>query len=177
MSNVDQTGVDSIRLRGMKVDELPIAESAITKQQMPMVYANDRENKIANIIAKYPKQTVDWVKGAIRECQDNIGRIRNLVTEQRKMINDYSGHISLCEHRDREISKLDLDKDAEEIKSLKLRYPPYNVGAMEQQITQCNEAIERSDRVIDEEHNSVSKLRELIQQCMLRDAELKPFGL
>lgn len=172
--NIGQTGRESIRIGGKKIDELPIAEGAITKLQMPAIDESIKRNKLGNIIAKYPKQTVDWVKGAIRECETTIKKVRNLKSEQQKMIDEYTSHISLCSYRDEEIAKTD---DDEKIKELNLKFPPYNVKAMEQQIIQCKEAIERSDDVIDKEHNSIAELRELLTVCQQRDKELEPFGI
>lgn len=174
MSNIGQTGLESIRIGGMKVDELPIAESALTKQQMPMVEESIKRNKLGNIIAKYPKQTVAWVEGAIRECHASIKQVRALKAGQQKMIDEYTGHISLCAYRDKEIAKTD---DEEKIRELKLKFSPYNVKAMEQQIVQCKEAIERSDDVIDKEHKSIAELEKLLAVCKQRDEELKPFGI
>ena len=149
------------------------------KQQLPEILEADRKNTIDNIVAKYPKQSVAWVRGAIVECEATIKNVRGLKTSQNNMINDYSGHISLCAHRDSEIAKLnpENEKDAAEIKSLELRFPPYNVKAMKQQIQQCKEAILRADVVIDTEHQDISTLRELLTKCQQRDSELREFGV
>lgn len=170
MSNIGKTGVDSIRLGGRAVDELPIAEAAITKQQLPGVFEADRQNRVTNIKAKYPKQTVAWIDGAISECNDTIKNIRGLKGSQQKMIDDYTGFISLCKHRDKELKIL---TDPKEIAQLKRKFPPYNVKAMRRQIKQCKEAIERADGVVDKEHASISELNELRVQCVKRDEELK----
>lgn len=183
-SNEGQTGVESIRIGGNKIDELPIAEAAITKQQWPDIIKASKDNVIENVKARYPKQTIAWIAGAIRECNDSIKRVRNLAVSQQKMIDDYLGHISLCEYRDKEICRTEEkyllgadDADIkQEIKELKLRFPPYNVDAMRIQIKQCREAIERSNEVIDKEHDSISKLKELHVQCTKRDNELRELG-
>lgn len=176
-SNIGITGVDSIRLNGMKIDNLPMRESALTAEQMPAVREADKNNTIENIRAKYPKQSVAWVHGAIRECEATIKNVRGLKDGQQKMINEYSGHISLCAFRDSELKSLDPEKDEDAIKALKLKFPPYNVKAMKQQITQCKEAIVRADIVIDKEHNDISKFNKLLTECMQRDCELKLFGV
>lgn len=186
VSNEGQLGIDSIRIGGMKLDDLPIAEGAITKQQLPEILEADRKNTIDNIVAKYPKQSVAWVRGAIIECEATLTNVRGLKESQNKMINDYSGHISLCAHRDRELTALDnmlktggitQGYHDERAKKLKLDFPPYDVKAMKQQIQQCKEAIVRSDVVIDKEHQDISTLRELLTKCMQRDVELKEFGV
>lgn len=173
MSNEGQTGVQSIRFCGMTVDQLPIAENAIIRQQMPDIIKADRQNTIVNIKAKYPKQSVAWIDGAIRECEDTIRNVRKLKDSQQKMISDYTGLISLCKHRDNELKKTTSEK---EIKQIKTKFPPYNVKAMKVQIQLSNDAIFRSDDVVDKEHKSISELRELRVECVNRDNELKKLG-
>lgn len=176
-SNIGITGVDSIRLGGMKVDNLPMREGALTAAQMPQKWQEEKDNKIEAIRAKYPKQSAAWVHGAIKECEATITNVRKLKDDQNKMITDYSGHISLCAFRDSELARLDAEKDADEIKDLKLRFPPYDVKAMKTQIQLCKEAIIRSDIVIDKEHNDISKFRELLTKIGQRDHELRELGV
>ena len=176
-SNIGKTGVDSIRLGGMKIDNLPIREGALTAEQMPAKWAEERDNKVENIRAKYPKQSAAWVHGAIRECEATITSVRGLKADQDKMISDYSGHISLCAFRDTELARLDPEKDKDEIKSLKLRFPPYDVKAMKTQIRLCKEAILRSDIVIDKEHNDISNFKALLTKIGQRDHELRELGV
>jgi len=175
-SNEGVTGVESIRLGGMAIDKLPIAEAALTKQQLPVILEDARENKIVNIRAKFPKQTVDWINGAINECNASIKNVRDLIGRQRTMIDEYTGLISLCRHRDKELMKLHDTENADKIKVLKKQFPLYDVKAMRQQVQQCNEAIYRSDKVIDQEHDSISMLKELMVKCKKRDDELKALG-
>ena len=178
-SNQGQTGLESIRLGGMSIDELPIREAALVKEQLPAVHETIKRNKLGNIIAKYPKQTVAWVEGAIRECHATIKNVRALMERQQVMIDEYTGHISLCQYRDSELKKLDgrKNKDKEKIRELRLKFPPYQVPAMKLQIRQCQEAIQRSHQVIDKEHASIFELKKLLAVCQQRDEELKPFGI
>lgn len=177
VSNIGQTGVESIRINGTTVDNLPLREQAVTREQMPAVRENDRQNQINAIKAAYPEQRVNYLQGCIVECKDNIKRVRELKAGQETMINEYSVHIGLCDHRDRLIAKLDAEKDKEEIRKLKLQYPPYNVKAMKQQIEQCKEAIIRADVVVDKEFASISELNETIYKCQERDQKLKQLGV
>ena len=62
------------------------------------------------------------------------------------------------------------------VKMLKSQFPPYDVTALEQQITQCEEAIERSDGVIAQEFRSIGELREARVRCEQRDVELAQLG-
>ncbi len=181
-SNIGQTGIESIRLGGMQVSDLPIAEAHDATQQMPIAIESDRQNKISFIKEKYPTQTIGWLDGALKECEATIRNVQGLITEQSNMINAYSGHISLCEHRDKSIERIKASdrssEDAEiEIKELELQFPPYDVAAMKQQIIQCNEAISRSNSVIEAEHKSMAEIRDVKAQCLKRDAELKSLGV
>jgi len=153
----------------MSFDELPIGEGARVREQIPAVLKTERENAIARIKARYPTQTVAWVDGAIRECEATINNVRKLKGEQQQMIDEYTGHVSLCAHRDKELAKTD---DPAQIAALKRQFPPYNVDALNLQIRLSKEAIERSDLVIDKEHKSISELRELRTLCVKRDVEL-----
>lgn len=177
VSNIGETGVASIRIGGMKLDTLPIAEAAIAKQQWPQKVAEENANKIEDILGRYPKQRVDYLVGRINESQENILRVKKLKAEQDQMISDYSVHINLCDYRDREIAKLDEVLHADQIKELKLKYPPYDVKAMKQQIEQCKEAKIRCDIVVDAEHASIAEMNGVLALAKQRDAELAPFGV
>ena len=143
---------------------------------MPAIHENERENQVNQIKGRYPTQTVAWIDGAIRGCEATLKNVRRLVGEQRTMIDEYTGLISLCRHRDKELMKLHNIDDADKIKALKKEFPLYNVQAMRDQIQQCNEALYRADGVIDAEHKSISELRALRIQCDARDRELKALG-
>ena len=56
------------------------------------------------------------------------------------------------------------------------QFPPYKVTAMEQQIVQSTEAIERADNVIAQEYSSIAELREVLALCKLRDTTLRSLG-
>lgn len=168
-SNKGQSGPESLRLGGMTLDQLPIAEAAHAKQAMPDFLKSERQNKVEGIVASYPKQSVAWIDGAVRECTKNLSRVRELVERQNKMINEYMGHISLCRHRDKLLAKT---FDADAVKELKKEFPLYNVKALRQQVKQCREAINRAEVVIDKEQESISDLRELRVKCVERDEKL-----
>lgn len=176
-SNKGLLGVESIRLGGTDINYLPMAEAAITKQQWPKIIEESKKQEADNIIAQYPKTTIRYCESRIVECELNIERIRQLKSDQNKMINDYSAQVSLCEFRDVQVAKLDADKDKAEIAKLKLDFPAYDIEAMNQQIVQCREAIVRSDEVIDREHKSVSELKDTISKLEVRDEKLKVYGV
>lgn len=176
--NVGVTGVESIRLGDMKICDLPIAEGAIAKQQMPLAEDTERKNKIKNILAGYPKQSVVYLDSRIREAEDNILRVGDMKSQQAAMISEYTSQISLCKFRDDEVNRIpedDEERDAK-IKDLFKRFPPYKVPAMEQQVIQSNEAIERADDVIAREYTSIAELREVKGLCVQRDIKLRYLG-
>ena len=176
--NIGVTGVGSIRLGDMKIGDLPIAEGAIAKQQMPLAEDTERQNEIKNILAGYPKQSVVYLESRISEAEQNIIRINDMKSQQTAMVSEYTSQISLCKFRDDEISRIAEDDDDREakMKDLFKRFPPYKVPAMEQQIIQSSEAIERADGVIAKEYTSIAELREIKGLCVQRDMKLRYLG-
>lgn len=182
MKTTTSTGVlgpESIRLGGMKIQDLPIAEMAQAVSQLPLAEDTERQNKINDIIAGAPKQRVGYLEGRIAECEANIVRIQGMKSQQQQLISEYSAQIGLCAHRDKEIARIDEDDPNRDalISDLNKRFPPYNVAAMEQQIKQSTEAIERADEVIAQEYASISELKEYLALCRARDVKLRALGV
>lgn len=178
IGNIGIEGVDSIRIGDMRICDLPIAENAIARQQIPLAEDTDRQNKIADIIAGYPTQRVPYLDSRIAECEKNITRIGQMKNEQTALISEYTSQITLCKFRDEEIDRIDDGDELKEqkIKDLFKRFPPYKVDAMEQQIKQSTETIERGDDVIATEYKSIAELRELKGLCVQRDLKLSNLG-
>ena len=176
-SNVGETGVESIRLKGMKVEELPLAFAAHVAPQIKLAEDTERQNKIGNILKRYPTQRVDYLDGRIQECKDNQGNMANLIQQEQTRITEYQGHIAMCEHRDRMLAKLDPERDKDEIAELKKDFPPYDVEAMKTQIRLSNESIERAQRVTAQESDAISEMSEVRALCQQRDAELAQLGV
>lgn len=172
----DKTGVESIRLGGKSIEELNIVEFAHARQDLPAAYKAEKENKIKAIRTKYPKHSINYLTSRVTECEENVKRINALKIEQQTMISEYNTHVGLCDHRDKELAKLDSAKDEETIKALKKQFPPYNVEAMKNQITQCFEAIERCDHVVAQEYASIAELQGVMSLCLQRDIELRGLG-
>lgn len=180
--NIGEVGIKSIRIGGMKIQDLPIAELAHAKQQLPLAIDQQRLNKVRNVVKRYPTQRCDYLRSRITECEENIQRIKGVRGQQQKMIQDYQGHISMCEYRDREVAKLgEMDLPEEtlriNVKDLEKRFPPYNVEKMQQQIAQCEEAIVRAEDVVGKEYGSIAEFRELLGKCELRDIQLRNLGV
>ncbi len=176
--NIGVIGADSIRIGGMKICDLPIAECAMAKKQIPLSEDTDRQNKINDVIVGSPKQRVTYLESRIIECRANVVRISEMKSQQQAMISEYSSQISLCKFRDGEIAKISEDDEdrADKIKKLNKQFPPYNVEAMEKQIVQSHEAVERADDVIAAEYNSIAELSELLALCQQRDTTLRSLG-
>ena len=176
--NIGISGVDSIRIGDMRIEELPIAENAIARQQIPLAEDVERQNKIKGILVGYPKQKVDYLKNRIVECEDNIVKIGEMKSQQSVIISEYTSQITLCKFRDKEIAKITEDDENRDskIKELFKDFPPYQVDAMEQQIKQSGEAIERADGVIAQEYSSIADMRELKALCEQRDLKLRNLG-
>lgn len=177
-SPIGISGPESVRLNGVRIENLPIAEGARAKEQIPEVYEADRQTKIAAIKARYPKASVVYYEARVRECHENIERIKNFRDKQQAQISDYTSQLAMCKYREGEIAAIpedDPDRVAK-IKELKKRFPPYDVKAMRAQIVQFEEACERSDSVIAQENASIAELSEAIGRCRQRDLELKALG-
>lgn len=171
-SNIGQTGIESIRIGGMEISDLPIAELASAKTQIKLAEDTERQAKIDGVIKSSPKQSIIYLEARITEAADNVTRIQDMKEREQKTINEYLGTIKLCEHRDREIAKFPIRE-----KELKLQFPPYQVDAMRQQIIQSTETMERCDDVVAQEYKSIAEMRELIGLCKARDAELRKLGV
>jgi uncharacterized coiled-coil DUF342 family protein len=186
-SNIGQTGVESIRIRGKRVEDLPLGQGNDAVAGLAEARETERLNKIATINKEFPPHRVDYLVSRIKECRENINRVNKSMHEQSTMINDYKGHISLCGYRDKEIEKLrsspesgdvvqDKIKMQAKIKELRKNFPPYSVVAMEQQIVQCHEAIERCMAVIQQEQDSIAEFEGVLSLCRKRDIELGKYG-
>jgi hypothetical protein len=175
-SNIGQTGVESIRLAGMKIEDLPIAEAARVQPQIAIAYDTERQNKINGVMKKYPTQRVDYLEGRIKECKTNQENMARLALTEQQRIMDYQGHGEMCKHRDRMIAKLDPVADAEEIKALKRQFP-YIIDRLEAQIEISKGSIERFNKVVQRESGDIAELSEVLGVCKQRDLELANLGV
>jgi len=169
--NIGTKGPDSLRLGGMKVDELPFAAAEQTKGQLPEFYATEKLNKMARIKARYPTQTVDWCDGALRECQSNLKNVATLKKQHEASIVEYLAFISQCKRRDRKIRE--AKGDEEQIKAIRKQFPLYQVKPMKTQVGQFKAAINRCVEVMDKERESIKQVSELREKCVERDRLLK----
>lgn len=178
-------GVDSIRLRGQAIEGLPLGQGNQAKEQLPAVIEQERLSAIETVNANYPTHRIDYLVSRINECNENKQRMDRTIAEQHAMISDYKGHIAMCKHRDVLIVGLDGDCKSgkitgdefkEQRKALLKQFPPYDVAAMEQQVVQCHEGIERCNKVKDAEDKSIAEFSEVVALCKQRDKELHLLG-
>lgn len=174
-SNVGENGIESIRLDGMKIQDLPIGLGNEAKEGLSDFIKTDKKNKIESIKAKYPKQDAEYLKASIKECNLNIERIKNFKSDLKNKISEYRQLIKDCDYRENQLNKYDENnpEDSEKMKELRLKYPPYDVDALNKQIEQFEEGIDRSDKVIEDEYTSISEIREVLVLVEQRDRELQ----
>ena len=175
-SNIGEVGVKSIRLKGMKVEDLPLAMKARVQPQIAIAEDTERQNKVGNIIKKYPTQRVDYLEGRIAECKLSMEGMNHMLLAEQQRIQEYQGHIEMCKHRDRMLAKLDPVTDADEIKQLKRQFP-YVIDRLENQIKVSNESIQRFQEVIRREANDIEELGQVLGLARQRDIELKALGV
>lgn len=184
-SNVGETGVKSIRLKGMKIEELPLPMAARVQDQLELAKDTERQGKIEEIIATHPTQRVDYLESRIAECKQSQENMNKLALQEQQRIQEYQGHIEMSKHRDRELEKVkkalfsgDMTEDfaAQQIKSLKLQFP-YVVERLQAQIDISNDSIKRFNEVSKRESTSIQELSECVALCRKRDELLKQFGV
>lgn len=167
-----------MRLGGMVVDDLPIAEGAAAAEQLPAARETERRNVVEGILARYPDHSVTYLEGRIREARSNIiafKRERSGVDSQR---GEYQSILALCQHRDKLIAAIPED-DPElgaKTKALQSQFGLYQVEGLEKQIVQFGESAERFDQAIAREQADIAELRELVGLCKARDKELANLG-
>ena len=100
---------------------------------------------------------------------------KNLKKEMATKIDEYTNLITQSQIREAKIEQLDKDKpdDAQKIRELYKQYPPYKVEALQDQITQFKESIERCDLVIEQEYESIAEFTKNLALVKQRDTELK----
>jgi len=170
-SNIGKTGTESLRINGMKIGSLPLGQGNEASAGFAEFLKTDKETKENNINAKFPKHKVEFLKSQIRECRLNIQRIKKYKTELKENILEYRQLIGDCAIREKELANCTDDKA--KAKELRLKYPPYNIEALNQQILQFDEGIERCDQVIEKDFESISQIEKTLTLVEQREKELK----
>lgn len=173
--NIGQSGMDSIRINGQRIGNLPLGQGNEAKEGLAEFLKTEKQTKINNIAAKFPKHKIEFLKSQARECRSNIKRIREFKAKQKGLIAEYRQLITDCGIRERELAQLCADnpEDAPKMKELRLKYPPYDVGALQAQIEQFEEAVDRCDDVIEKDYESINEIESLLALVEQRERELK----
>ena len=174
-SNKGKEGLDSLRINGSKLDKLPLGQGEKAKEGLVDFLKTDKETKENNIRAKYPKASEDYIRGALKELNHNIKRVKGLKKDLQNKISEYRSLVTQGQIRDSQIEQLNKKnpEDAKKIRELLKQFPPYNIKALEEQIGQFEESIERCDSVIEKEYESVAEFTKNLALVQQRDRELK----
>lgn len=188
-SNEGEVGVESIRINGMRIGDLPIGMGNQAKEWLPIAMDVERQNKIENILASYPRVTMAYLEARIRECKTAIKdfkRVRDETQEEigryRALIQQSEGRPSLrsIEPRIDEVANNDALSHEEKvavIKQLKQDAAQWDIENLQVQIEQFEENIRRLDKAMDQEQDSLSDLYETKGKIMARDLELRALGV
>jgi uncharacterized coiled-coil DUF342 family protein len=186
--NIGEVGVESIRINGQKIQSLPFVSSERVKDQIPLVLAHEKQQKIADILARYPRVTRDYVNARLRECTTAVEDFKRVKKETATKIADFTllaqqqGGESFTDIED-ELYAIGARTDIsiEEKKTLiaerRANVSEYDPKNLYKQITQFQENIERLDDAIQAEQDSITELKVLLGQLQIRDAELKALGV
>jgi len=176
-SNLGETGVGSIRLAGMTVHELPIAEAHLAKLQLPGALELERQAKIANVRARYPRHDVGYIEARIREAKGMMVKFRTRRDGIRSQREQYKVLLTEAEKRDAKIAGLPDDANREaSIKALREEHGPWEAQGLRDQIVLFDESVERFDATIETEQASVDELSALLGECRSRDREIARMG-
>lgn len=173
-TNIGIVGPESLRLNNKEIGELPLGQNNEAKMGISEFLKTYKETKANNIKGKYPKHKREFLLSRIRECEANIKRIKGFKQDLKNDIATYNQLIKNDSIRNQEMAKYDADNPdhKEALKALRLQYPPYNLEALQQQIDQFQEGIDRCDSVIEQEYESISEIKEVLGLVTQRDREL-----
>jgi len=108
-SNIGVGGIESIRIAGMQIQDLPMVASAHAKMQLPLAIDNDRKQKIKTVIKQFPTQTVSYLQGRIKESQANVNDQTVFKAGIAKKIALYEGQKNAVEYGKEQLALLDPD--------------------------------------------------------------------
>ena len=109
--NIGETGIVSIRVNGVRINQLPIAEQHVARSQLALAEDNARKQKIKGVLATYPPYQISALRAQIKNSLTSIQRAQMVITQENQVISEYTGHIAVCEHRDRELKSLGVELD------------------------------------------------------------------
>lgn len=153
----------------------PALEARIKEANQNILDQTDFKGKLAQQIAQYEGQ-----KNAVE-----YGRTQLELLDPDGKIAQRMGRIGasriLAEQKGEVFEEPDVEPEVrakyEQIKSIRVKYPPYNREAMDAQIEQFREGIQKSDDVIKEEYHSIAEFTGVLSLCRQRDKELRNLGV
>ncbi len=174
-SNKGQEGLDSVRINGKKIDNLPLGQGEVAKVGLADFIETDKETKENNIRAKYPNVTEEYIVGTLRALNANIKRVKSLKKDLKSNIEEYTLLITQSEIREAKMEYLNSENpdDAKKIKELLKKYPPYNIPALKLQVSQFEDSIERCNAVIEQEFQSIAEFTKNLALIQQRDREIR----
>lgn len=172
-SNIGETGVSSIRIKGQRIEDLPLGLGNKAKDQLVDAIETERLNAIAEVNAKYPHQRVDYLSARINECEMNKNRMKGFIADTQGRISEYQQLIMNCNVRDRLLKSAD---DPEERKAIYREWGRWDKDELGNQIEQFRKAIEDCENVIKQEDEAIREHTEVIGLCRQRDKELAKLG-
>ncbi len=98
--NIGETGLQSIRIRGLRIDELPIAEKHVAQEQLRLAEDDDRQEKIKLVMETHPPYQVSALKAQVTSCRASIARAQAVIDQENQRIEEYAVHVAMCERRD-----------------------------------------------------------------------------
>ena len=168
-SNIGQSGVSSIRIKGQRVEDMPLGTGNQALEQMEDARETERLNAIAEVNAKYPHQRVDYLTHRINECEQNKNRMKAFIAETRGQISEYQQLMMNCNVRDRLLKSED---DPDERKAILREWGRWDKSELEAQIGRFEESIAKTEEVIRLEDEAIREHTEVIGLCRQRDKEL-----
>jgi hypothetical protein len=187
-NNRGEVGVESIRINGYKIANLPFGQSQRVSEQIPLALATEKQQKISDVLARYPRVTREYIDSRLTECIVAIKDFSRVKKETQQKIADFTllaqqqqgENFTDIEDELYEIgarTDISIDEKKVLIKERRANCAEYDRNSLYTQITQFQENIERLDAAIQAENDSITELKVLLGKLEVRDAELKMLGV
>jgi hypothetical protein len=108
-SNIGVGGIESIRIAGMQIQDLPMVAAAHAKMQLPLALDNARKQKIKTVLKDAPTQKVPYLESRITEAQKNINDQTAFKAQIAQKIAQYQGQKDSVDYGRQQLKLLDPD--------------------------------------------------------------------
>ena len=187
-SNIGETGLESLRINGKRIGDLPFGASQQAQVQLPMFIAAERQQQIKTVYASYPKASRDYLLARKRECETGIKDFKRVKAEKQVKIKEL---VLLAKNQNgpsfRDIEEelyaigartdISVDEKKKLIAEKRAQVSDYDPLSILQQVEQFQEDIERLDAAIQQENDSIAELTATLAKVEIRDAELRRLGV